>query len=497
MTRPRWTDEEQRRLVELRELHSYLTWTEFHNLQYFPGRTRVAIYHEYLRLRVQDGNENENENENMTPQPEPAREGHNSPSNVKAKRQLASSGHRQPRPEKRPRLDEEDAETASNSEDGDIEIDGRRQPMQTRASPSVNHAVSIRNPPKDLATPTTPAAPRILAALSQETTVCPIPSWPAVPALEAPVNNPSERIQISQTPAPVQITSLPAANSTDAESCTAQGLREPTANTPVLISGSNDTVSLPTASTDEASSIRTPEPEVPVSTGTIQEHNTFNEQSPGLEIVESKLEPPILAASRSPEPLTPAQCLNYGLRYLHQFAELSGGDQKPEKKKAKDFEAAIAALQQRLDQSEAAQQELRKQLESQTTEIEALKAADARNERLSTETDDLKKRLESLEEQQKEYRWLYARQGDLSSLKTNMKRKMEDLGSQISKIGKVADKANKLRKTFQGLEEWRVSDMLHMIASTSTSTRTRSPGFEEIPREEARQLTVFQRSRGN
>ncbi|KAL2829372.1 hypothetical protein BJY01DRAFT_255015 [Aspergillus pseudoustus] len=45
-----WTDEERNKLITLRRRYTDLTWEDFHKLNFFPGRTRTALYGQWVKL---------------------------------------------------------------------------------------------------------------------------------------------------------------------------------------------------------------------------------------------------------------------------------------------------------------------------------------------------------------------------------------------------------------------------------------------------------------
>ncbi|BCS27270.1 uncharacterized protein APUU_60318S [Aspergillus puulaauensis] len=112
----RWTDEERYRLSYLRNLHSHLSWIEFHKseLNFFPNRSQIALYNEHHRMEKVNAKRRvqlPKDRSNASPLLKPKRPLVHDPSTSLA------------RPDKQVRITIDDDE--SNDDDGDIQGDGQ------------------------------------------------------------------------------------------------------------------------------------------------------------------------------------------------------------------------------------------------------------------------------------------------------------------------------------------------------------------------------------
>ncbi|RDW93479.1 uncharacterized protein DSM5745_00801 [Aspergillus mulundensis] len=352
--------------------------------------------------------------------------GSNRPS-LRAKRPiLAQSDPRSSpaRPAKQPRLDNDDEE--SNSDDGDIGSDGQTRPLRSPSKRSQFHASHSPERPSVIvaSTPTTGQGQRRDPSIvsPQQRPPHPIPTHPPVPITEGPPKHAQEPAQVqvrSPRPVQMQIDSIVSAKP------------GPVAAPPAVQAHIPQTTGKPSA---ESRPSKPPENAVTV---------TRNPQSPsdnvdasGLKALrpfepqptpETLLKEPDASSSPAPKPadtpepkLTPSLCFRYGLQYLSQYVKFSEQNDEAQTDKTAVLQAEVVSLRDKLEESERRQDQLKTQLELKSQDLDSLK-------------------------------------GLLSQVTADFNKQLDDVRADTRKVMKQQEK-------FRGAEDWKVSDMLNMMA---------------------------------
>ncbi|RDW93477.1 uncharacterized protein DSM5745_00799 [Aspergillus mulundensis] len=209
-------------------------------------------------------------------------------------------------------------------------------------------------------------------------------------------------------------------------------------------------------------------------TDAVSEYLAPTAQAPRAELHEPS------SSSPKPKPLTPAQCFKHGLKYLNQYVDLSN---HPRSDEIKHLEAETAILRRRLEQSEAAQEDLRKQftnqqedlrkqLQAQSDEIQALKAAAATTQQLRGASDTLRQILERSEA--KFTRWNSTLEQELKSLRETQRGDTVSLNKQLDLVWEYARKAGRLQEALEELGDLKVSDVLRTVVREKACACTRT-----------------------
>ncbi|KAL4915265.1 hypothetical protein BDW62DRAFT_188964 [Aspergillus aurantiobrunneus] len=466
----RWTTEERNRLSHLRNLHSHLSWTQFHQLNFFPHRSQIALYSEYMRM----------EKVNARKRLQLGRERPNGQLGLRTKRpKLPDSRASQDR------TAEDDNDEESNDDDGDIEDDGQTKPLQSYSlrsqehlSRSLEHASRSPERPRNAGVfaPPVKARPVTVSPTPQRTfhrhtitsseempsngsevvqtvqasqqsqsggvsSVPPITTGHATqpPARQAPTHSMGTLAGSNQGGQSAAPPTGPSTTAQAASSC--EKSRTPAAEAAVPLNLSlppRPPVPAPAATATApagpaptpaaATAATTTAPTTKSSTSTQQKQSTPTSPAPGAK--------PHLTSTKA---ITPAQCLLGAGQILIQCAHIVEQDSK-----ARTDQAAIS--RQRHEQSESMQEELRQKLVAQSKEIEELKSAIGVDSAASTR----------FIEQRKE----------LDDFKSSKNEQLATLTKQLEELRENTQKAMKFQETFHGFEDWNVNfaDMFRMFA---------------------------------
>ncbi|KAL2820257.1 hypothetical protein BDW59DRAFT_118177 [Aspergillus cavernicola] len=388
----RWTDGERERLYNLRKLHSHLSWPQFHQLNFFPQRTKVAMYHEFLRMekthtrkRLQSSKDRASYN-TLSP----------------AKRPLAPAlGNVEGRLSKQLRMRDDNDDDESNDDDGDIENDGETKRLQN---------YPLRSPEQQ----STPVLP-----LSTERRETSVPTTPqsekpsklvTLTLFERPSKHKSEPIHTAKSPerpvnelreCPGRSSSLGSVRSTTqfpvtqtGPSC--QNMGAPATNTkpshpaPISPTASRESTRTPVAETPTPTNV--PPLPTPPTTSTQHQHSKAMTPATGTETPV----PPI-------ETITTSQCLDTLTQRFKQYEQDNQTRTESEARLKKENEQLIQQLRQQFQKigsvrtkSKTENDQLLEQLATQSKENEHILSS--KNEEIATQNKEIAALTKQLEE---------------------------------------------------------------------------------------------------
>ncbi|KAL4911362.1 hypothetical protein BDW74DRAFT_172825 [Aspergillus multicolor] len=351
------------------------------------------------------------------------------------------------RPAKQARLDIDDEE--SNSDDGDIGSDGQTRPLRSSSRRSQDQSSHSPERPMVIvgSTPVTPHAqrPNTSTPSPHQRAPYPISSRPPVPAVEGPPKNAQEPAQAhmkSPRSVQMQIDSIistdprprprPAAESVQMHIDSIISVKPGSATkSPAVQAQISQAMGKPSVGNhtskapDYAVTPKSPSNNAPglkgqtTSSKTPLEPRMTPETQP--KAPDASLTPaPIPADTSEPKSLTASSCFRYGLQYLSKYVKFSEQNDEAQTDKTALLQSEVASLRDKLNESEKRQEQLKKQLELKSEGLNSLKSL-------------------------------------LSQFQADLNKQLEDVRADTRKVIKQQEK-------FWDAEDWKVSDMLNMMA---------------------------------